>query len=138
MKQRAPRTIIGSFNDAITRRDLVGLTSLMTVDHTFIESANGSVIGKQNCKKAWARFFASFPDYHNIFERISITGDEAVIVGRSVCTDNRLAGPALWTAKLTGDLISEWRVYEDTAENRQLLGVAFSDTPTAPVAAKSP
>jgi hypothetical protein len=39
----------------------------------------------------------------------------------SVCSDNRLSGPALWTAEVVGGLISEWRVYEDNTTNRKLL-----------------
>jgi hypothetical protein len=46
------------------------------------------------------------------------------MIGHSVCSDTRLAGPALWTAKVEGDLVSEWRVYEDTSADRTRLGIA--------------
>jgi hypothetical protein len=45
------------------------------------------------------------------------------MVGCSVCSDVRLAGPALWTAKIEGQLIAEWHVYEDTSANRASLGL---------------
>jgi ketosteroid isomerase-like protein len=116
-----PKDIVMSFNDCITRRDIEGLADLMTEDHVFIDAANGSVSGKQSCIAAWASFFAAFPDYRNIFERVSLTDGKAVMVGYSVCSDNRLSGPALWTAKVVAGLISEWRVYEDNTTNRKLL-----------------
>jgi NADPH2:quinone reductase len=32
-------------------------------------------------------------------------------------------GPALWTAKIEGQLIAEWHLHEDTSANRALLGL---------------
>jgi hypothetical protein len=46
------------------------------------------------------------------------------MIGHSACSDMRLAGPALWTAKVEGDLVSAWRVYEDTSAYRTRLGIA--------------
>ena len=111
-------------NDCIGRRDITGLSSLMTDDHVFIDTANNSISGKNCCLAAWKSFFAAFPNYRNIFHQVLIVGDHAVIVGHSVCADRRLVGPALWTAKLSGTLVAEWRVYEDTTANHAHLGVA--------------
>ena len=122
MKSRSA-SIVMSFNDCISRRDLGGLSNLMTDDHVFIDSGNNTIAGKERCVEAWRAFFATFPDYRNHFERVLSVDSEAVIVGHSVCSDVRLAGPALWTAKMKGELIAEWRVYEDTSANRALLGL---------------
>ena len=113
--------VVVSFNDCINRRDLVGLSKLMTADHVFIDSANNRISGKERCVEAWRGFFAAFPDYRNRFERVLLTSSEAVIVGHSVCSDFRLAGPALWTAKIDGQRVAQWRVYQDTNANRALL-----------------
>jgi hypothetical protein len=41
-----------------------------------------------------------------------------------MCPNNKeLDGPAIWTAKVSGDKLAEWRVYEDTTENRTQLGI---------------
>ena len=45
------------------------------------------------------------------------------VIGRSTCSDARLAGPALWTATVRENKISEWRVYDDTASNRRALSI---------------
>ena len=52
------------------------------------------------------------------------SGDELIAIGRSVCAiDPELDGPAIWTANVRGNRVSEWRVYEDTPENRLRLGI---------------
>lgn len=116
--------IVVAFSGCITRRDIGGLSKLMTEDHVFIDSANNTISGKARCVEAWTGFFAVFLDYRNHFEHVLLLGEGVVIVGHSACSDMRLAGPALWTAKVEGDLIAEWRVYEDTAANRTHLGIA--------------
>lgn len=51
--------------------------------------------------------------------------DVVATVGRSVCSSyEELDGPAPWTATVRTGRIAEWRVYEDTAENRQHLAIA--------------
>jgi len=123
MNQASPNIIVMSFNDFITRRDIDGLSKLMSDNHVFIDAANNTISGKERCVEAWKSFFGAFPDYRNHFKRVLLVGNEAVIIGHSVCSDTRLAGPALWTAKIEAELIAEWRVYEDTSANRALLRV---------------
>jgi hypothetical protein len=54
---------------------------------------------------------------------MEITKNEklVLITGYSTCSYEPLDGPALWTAKIENDRVSEWRVYLDTPENRKLL-----------------
>jgi ketosteroid isomerase-like protein len=112
------------FNEAINRRDLHALEDLMTDDHTFIDSAGGVVTGKKAVLKAWEGFFADFPDYRNEWSKVVQKDGALVALGRSVCaTEPALDGPAIWTAETRQDKVSEWRVFEDTPANRQLLGV---------------
>jgi ketosteroid isomerase-like protein len=120
--EHAKATIL-RFNDFINARDLERLSQMMTDDHAFTDSANNRVSGKPACVHAWRRFFAAFPDYRNHFAQISANDELVVVVGRSSCSDPRLDGPALWTAKVRGHCVSEWRVIEDTAVNRNKLGL---------------
>jgi ketosteroid isomerase-like protein len=117
------KTIASQFNHCINAGDIEGLSALMTDDHRFVDSAGNAVSGKQACVKAWTGFFAAFPDYRNVFERFQETENAVAISGRSSCSDPRLAGPALWMAKLRDGSVSEWRVLEDTPENRAELGL---------------
>jgi ketosteroid isomerase-like protein len=120
----AIRDTVLAFNHCINQRDLDALSKLMTADHVFIDAAGNSVAGREACVAAWSGFFVAFPDYRNIFERFSVMGSRAVILGRSACSDPRLAGPALWTARVGAGMVAEWRVYDDSDANRAALGVA--------------
>ena len=124
MTQPSANIVVASFNDCITRRDIDGLSRLMTDDHVFIDTANVTVSGKEQCVVAWKSFFRAFPDYRNHLERVRTTSTNVVIIGHSTCSDSRLSGPALWTAKIVGEQVAEWRVYEDTHANRKLLAIA--------------
>jgi hypothetical protein len=107
----AEADVIVAFNEAINAQDLVGLCDLMSSDHRFVDSAGGTVIGKESCRAAWASFFDSFPDYRNVFDRITVVAPgQATIDGRSECTFEPLHGPARWHATVAGGLIVEWRV----------------------------
>ncbi|MBO0765005.1 MAG: nuclear transport factor 2 family protein [Hyphomicrobiaceae bacterium] len=115
--------IVDAFNGAINRRDLEGLSRLMTSSHRFVDSAGGAVSGKWACLDAWWGFFSAFPDYRNQFDRMIATGNKVVILGTSTCPDHRLAGPVLWQATISAHLVDEWRVFEDTPANRIILGI---------------
>ena len=112
------------FNDAIAARDLNTLGRLMTDDHAFIDSDGNVVAGRDAVLEAWRGFFDSFPGYRNVWTQLMSSGDELIAIGRSVCAiDPELDGPAIWTANVRGNKVSEWRVYEDTPENRIPLGI---------------
>ena len=112
------------FNEKINQRDLEGLVELMTDDHTFIDILGKITTGKDVMKDGWREFFKKYPDYRNIFTSVTIRNDVVVMVGYSTCSYKPLDGPALWTAKVHGGRVSEWRVYEDTPLNRRKLGIA--------------
>jgi hypothetical protein len=97
------------FNEKINQRDLDGLVALMTDDHTFID--NSGDIDK-NMKEGWRRFFGHYPDYRNVFTSVTVENNVVVMVGHSTCSNEpRLNGPSIWTAKVRGGRVSEWRVY---------------------------
>ncbi len=113
------------FNGCISAGDVDGLARLMSEDHTFIDTAGTEVIGRAACSEARRGFFEAFPGYCNVFEAVSGEGKEFTIAGQSFCPGHpQLEGPALWTAVIHGDQVVKWRVYEDTAEVRQRLGLA--------------
>jgi ketosteroid isomerase-like protein len=112
-----------AFNDSINRRDLDALRELMTDGHTFIDSEDNVLSGKDEVLDAWRGFFDAFPAYRNDWATLMQIGSTLIAVGRSVCsTEPGLEGPAIWTATITDDKVSEWRVYEDTPANRRRLG----------------
>ncbi len=122
-----PAVVMAQFNDSINDQDIGRLASLMTSDHTFVDTEGGTVRGKVECLEAWRAFFALFPDYRNVFESLQIHDDVAIALGYSRCSDKRLDGPAIWTANVQNGAIAEWRVYEDTSASRRLLSISGRD-----------
>lgn len=115
---------VTAFNECINAHDVPGLSRMMTDDHVFTDASNHTVSGKAACLQTWTVFFAGFPDYRNIFDEIHSDGDTVVMAGHSVCSDPRLAGPAIWTATIRADLVSQWHVLEDTPQNRARFGLS--------------
>lgn len=106
-----PTEVVGSFNDAINRRDLGTLAALMTDDHRFTDAAGGHVHGKASCVDAWRGFFAGYPDYRNVFGEVTDEGDGVVTVrGHSICSVPELDGPARWRAVVVDDRVASWHV----------------------------
>jgi len=118
------RLVVQAFNACINARDADGLGSLMTEDHTFIDSEGASVHGKPSCLDAWRGFFDAFPDYRNTFTELSTHADIVTVVGHSTCSNKLLNGPALWTATVRDSRVAEWRVYEDSPANRAELAIS--------------
>ncbi|MCC8188696.1 MAG: nuclear transport factor 2 family protein [Bacteroides sp.] len=115
-KQTIPETVALRFNDCINRRDLDGLTDLMTDDHVFVDSIGQRVEGKRANRKMWNDFFTLFPDYQNIFETVTRQGNTVIMRGRSTCTDERLNTHSIWIAQVRGNQLEEWCVCSDTNE----------------------
>lgn len=111
------------FNEKINERDLDGLVALMTDDHTFIDIPGEVHKGKDVMEKGWNEFFTTYPDYRNIFTRVQVDEDFVVMIGYSTCSYDPLDGPALWSAKIREGLVAEWRVYEDSKQNRKKLRI---------------
>jgi ketosteroid isomerase-like protein len=99
------------FNEKINQRDLEGLTEMMTDDHMFIDNFGETTKGKDVMKEGWRDFFNKYPDYRNIFTCVTVQDNVVVMVGYSTCSYKPLDGPNIWTARISDELVSEWRVY---------------------------
>ena len=98
------------FNDRINEQDLEGLVELMTEDHTFIDSAGNVTKGKNAMKQGWRDFFKKYPDYRNKFTSATVQDSVVIMVGYSTCSFKPLEGPSVWTARIRGGRVSEWKV----------------------------
>lgn len=116
-----PAAVVVRFNGGINGRDLGALARLMADDHTFIDAQGGVVSGRRGCLEARRGFFASFPDYRNVFESLAARGEVVTVVGHSVCSAPSLAGPAVWTVRIRDGRVAEWRVHEVAPQVRERL-----------------
>jgi ketosteroid isomerase-like protein len=114
-----PKQAVLQFNECINRRDIDGLSALMTEDHTFIDRDDGEYRGKEFMTNGWIDFFQSFPDYRNTFERVESRGDLVVVLGYAIWDKGGEPDRVIWTAKIEHDLVAEWRIYVDTERNRK-------------------
>ncbi len=119
MNVKDPKLTALQFNEYINNQDIEGLSRLMTADHIFIDRANESYDDMVN---GWKEFFSNYPTYKNYFQRVESRGNLVILVGYAKWSNDSLEKDyAIWTAKIENDLVSEWRIYEDTEENRKLL-----------------
>ena len=123
MNTRDPKIIALLFNECINQGNLTGLADLMSADHTFIDRNDGKSSPKEVMVKGWREFFKQFPEYKNTFTRIESTDDRMAIIGSAYWSKERPYDPVLWSARIENDLVAEWRVLEDTSENRRLLNL---------------
>jgi len=123
-KQIDPKTVALQFNSYINNKDLSGLLKLMADDHTLIDSANNVLYGIDECKKSWTDFFALWPDYENVFQTVTSKGTMVTMQGYSICSDKRLNGRGIWTARIEDEKVSEWRIYLETEDNLRNLGLS--------------
>jgi len=118
MAEIDPKLVVMQFNQCINNRALEGLADLMTADHTFIDNSDDVHRSKEANIRSWGEFFELYPDYRNHFSIVESRANLVLAIGHSTCSYDPLDGPALWTAKVEGERVAEWRVYFDTTENR--------------------
>jgi hypothetical protein len=122
MNKRDPKLVALLYNECINARSLEGVINLMADNHQFIDTKN-RVENREQMKESWSSFFEEYPDYINVFHTVISRDNFVILLGHSECSYEPLDGPAIWTAKVENDLIAEWRIYDDTEENRKLLEV---------------
>jgi len=118
MNRQDPKLTVLLFNECINGRDVDGLADLMSEDHVFMDRENNRVTGRDVMKTGWTGFFDQFPEYRNTFTRLDSKDDLVVILGYTEWETGGELDHVIWTAKVEDDLIAEWRIYEDTPENR--------------------
>ena len=112
------------FNEKINARDLTGLSDMMTKEHVFIDSSDETHKGRNEMILGWAEFFRKYPDYRNNFIQVLVKDKVVIMLGFSECSYDPLDGDAIWTAKIENGLVAEWRVYDDTPDNREKFSLS--------------
>jgi len=122
--------VVLAFMGAINAGDVKSLVSLMTSDHTFVDSMGITTSGKENMANGWRGFFKIFPDYKNTIEGLCQCGSTVMAYGhasgtyngkRGLVPENRISMPAAWKAVIDGSKVKEWRVYADWTEGQRIM-----------------
>jgi ketosteroid isomerase-like protein len=146
MSEPDPQSVALGFVAAINAADVDRLAALMTEDHEFIDTLNQSFRGRGPMREGWVGYYRLFPDYQIFLDRVLAGGDVVTLAGSTNGTlsefgrealrradgtlpgMDELQGPALWTARIEGDKVAQWRVYWDTPATRAALGIADAGT----------
>jgi predicted SnoaL-like aldol condensation-catalyzing enzyme len=123
MRPADSKRIALQFNEQLTAQHIDGLAALMTTDHRFIDRDGQVTAGKAAMIDAWRRFFVLFPDYVNTFTRVEAQGELVVLYGYATWETGGAPDFAIWTARVEGGLVAEWRIVTDNEENRSMLGL---------------
>ncbi|MCK4251748.1 nuclear transport factor 2 family protein [candidate division WOR-3 bacterium] len=123
MNSKDPKLTALQFNECINNQDIKGLSDLMTEDHTFIDREGKIDKPKVHMIECWISFFKEFPDYKNTFTRVESQDNLVILIGYAYWSEKNKYDPAIWTATIKNDLVAEWKIYEDTEENRKKLNI---------------
>jgi ketosteroid isomerase-like protein len=116
--------IVMDFVEAINSANVDKIYNLMADDHLFIDSRDNRVVGKENMRQAWIRYFELFPDYKiEIFEILE--KDSLIcVLGHAGATYKNLKNennsnywriPIACTALVKDNQINAWQVYADNS-----------------------
>ncbi|MBI3189189.1 MAG: nuclear transport factor 2 family protein [Ignavibacteriales bacterium] len=114
--------IVKAFIEQINIQNVVGLTSLMTDNHTFIDAQNHKFVGVETMKAGWLGYFTLFPDYRIEVEQMFEDGNTVTVFGYASGTYKGMSDtpdahwrlPASWKAIVENGKIKLWQVYADT------------------------
>ena len=116
-----PKLTALQFNECINNQDINGISKLMTKDYVFIDRKGDSYRDMVN---GWLEFFQNFPTYKNFFSRVESKENLVILIGYALWfKDSSERDYAIWTATIENDLVKEWHIYEDNAENREKLNI---------------
>ena len=117
--------VLQKFVARINAHDPIGIMTLCTVDHVFIDSLGSRVCGRERLQQAWTGYFALFPDYHIELESAASQDTLTLACGFASATHKASQKswriPAAWRAIVRDGQVSEWQVYADNKPVYELL-----------------
>ena len=122
--------VVQAFITAINKGNVSQLSSLMTEDHTFVDSGGRVESGRENMTAGWKAYFRMFPDYK--IEIQSMLQDRGLIAvfgfasgtyngKRGLVPENKIEMPAAWKVVVENGKIKLWQVYADWTEGCKII-----------------
>ena len=124
------RETVLAFIQAINRHEIATLTSLMTTDHEFVDSLDGTTRGKEAMRQAWIAYFFMIPDYTITALDVLAQGNVVVVTGRASGTvaasgalppANRWEIPLAVRAEVRDGKVARWQAFCDNEPVRAIL-----------------
>jgi hypothetical protein len=98
------------------------LKTMMTENHSFIDSTGRRFEGRETMGGGWAHYFSMFPDYEIVVESSIQDGNVVALFGTAKGTyavkgeirpENHWEIPVAIRAVIESGKVNEWRVYAD-------------------------
>jgi hypothetical protein len=97
--------------------------SLQTEDFTLIDYEGDESRGRDG----WHGYFTECPNYKIHVDHILTSGNGTAILGRTtgshVEPEVEERETIIWTAEISNNLVTEWRLYSDTEDVEKELGI---------------
>lgn len=122
IEEEGLKETILKFVNAINRHDADSLSGLMSADHTFIDCAGERTQGRERMLEGeeggWKEYFRLYPDYKIHVLNVLVSGSDAAAVigtvtGSHLGSEKESRTTLIWTARIAGGLVAEWRIYID-------------------------
>lgn len=118
------------FVDKINQGDVQGLMSMLSPDHTFIDIQGNVKEGEPQIMEAWQEYLHTYPDYQIFIHRFFNLDDGAALVGHTTGShlglsdvDEFQTEGIIWVSQVKGGKLTSWKLYHDTHENYERLGL---------------
>jgi ketosteroid isomerase-like protein len=114
--------IVNNYVRAINSGSIDKICDMETEDYVFIDAHDNRVVGIENMRKAWSKYFEMFPDYNIEINETIVKDSMVCLFGYASGTYKNLKNeknsnfwriPAAWTAIVKKNKISQWQVYAD-------------------------
>jgi ketosteroid isomerase-like protein len=111
------------FVTAINHHNMQALTSLMALNHVFIDSLGHRVEGASAMEAGWRGYFAMCPDYWIRTDNRLAEDTVVLAVGEAGGSIDRVEWrtPTAWKAVILENRIAEWRVFADNKPVYEIL-----------------
>jgi len=125
-----PTEVVREFIDAINEHHIDKMVSMMTPDHTFVDSLGKVIPSRRAMRDAWLGFFEFVPDYNVTIDHTMAEAETVVAVGSASGTytkdgelrpQNAWKVPAAWRAVTSGARISTWQAFVDNDPLRRIM-----------------
>ena len=120
--RQSPIDVARSFVDACNRRDAKAVAAIVSDDFIFQDSRGNCLRGKRELLEALAQVNAVAPDLRVEIDFATRRGDTALLTGRSVTANARLACDTQWRGRAHRGRLLEWEAYGAPSED-SLVGL---------------
>lgn len=133
MATQTPLDTAFQFVEHINRRDLKGLSSLMSDDHVFIDLSGEEHGNRDQLVEGWHNYFTQFPDYMIHLAEAFVLSNTVILVGRTTGSHSgqpraeEFQGTIIWVAETHQGKLRSWTILDDTPDNRASLNLSSAE-----------